>query len=62
MIKLLPINHPEKVIHMNKIDPPGNLHDSRIFKELYDKIKGIGIQTLVADAGYKTPAIAKFVA
>jgi transposase len=38
---------------------PGNEHDSRTFKELYDKIKGIGIKTLVADAGYKTPAIAK---
>ena len=38
---------------------PGNLHDSRTFKGLYDKIKNIGIRTLVADAGYKTPAIAK---
>ena len=38
---------------------PGNLHDSRTFKGLYDKIKDIGIQTLIADAGYKTPAIAK---
>ena len=38
---------------------PGNEHDSRTFKGLYDKIKDIGIQTLVADAGYKTPAIAK---
>ncbi len=38
---------------------PGNQHDSRTFKSLYDKIKDIGIQTLVADAGYKTPAIAK---
>ena len=38
---------------------PGNQHDSRTFKSLYDKINGIGIQTLVADAGYKTPAIAK---
>ncbi|PPK75149.1 IS4 family transposase [Lacrimispora xylanisolvens] len=38
---------------------PGNLHDSRTFKGLYDKIKEIGIRTLVADAGYKTPAIAK---
>ena len=28
-------------------------------KGLYDKIKNIGIKTLVADAGYKTPAIAK---
>ena len=38
---------------------PGNQHDSRTFKALYDKIKGIGIKTLIADAGYKTPAIAK---
>lgn len=38
---------------------PGNLHDSRTFKGLYDKIKDMGIRTLVADAGYKTPAIAK---
>ena len=38
---------------------PGNLHDSRTFKGLYDKIKNIGIKTLVADAGYKIPAIAK---
>lgn len=38
---------------------PGNLHDSRTFKTLYDKIKNIGIDTLIADAGYKTPAIAK---
>ena len=38
---------------------PGNLHDSRTFKAVYDKIKDIGIKTLIADAGYKTPAIAK---
>ncbi len=38
---------------------PGNLHDSRTFKGLYEKIKDIGIKTLIADAGYKTPAIAK---
>lgn len=38
---------------------PGNMHDSRTFKGLYDKIREIGIKTLVADAGYKTPAIAK---
>lgn len=38
---------------------PGNLHDSRTFKELYDKIRDIGVEKLVADAGYKTPAIAK---
>lgn len=40
---------------------PANLHDSRTFKGLYDKIKELGIETLVADAGYKTPAIAKLV-
>jgi len=38
---------------------PGNLHDSRTFKGLYDKISDIGINTLIADAGYKTSAIAK---
>lgn len=38
---------------------PGNQHDSRTFKGLYDKIRQIGIRTLIADAGYKTPAIAK---
>ena len=38
---------------------PGNLHDSRTFKGLFDKIKNIGIETLVLDAGYKNPAIAK---
>ena len=38
---------------------PGNLHDSRTFKSLLDKIENIGIKTLIADAGYKTPAIAK---
>ncbi len=37
----------------------GNQHDSRTFKGLYDKIKDIGIEILIADAGYKTPAIAK---
>lgn len=40
---------------------PGNLHDSRTFKGLFDKISDIGIETLVVDAGYKTPAIAKLV-
>jgi len=38
---------------------PGNLHDSRTFIGLYNKIKTIGIKTLVADSGYHTPAIAK---
>ena len=38
---------------------PGNYNDSRTFKGLYDKIKDQGIQTMIMDAGYKTPAIAK---
>ena len=38
---------------------PGNLHDSRTFKGLYDKIKDIGMERCIVDAGYKTPAIAK---
>lgn len=38
---------------------PGNEHDSRTFPTLYKKIKNIGMTTLIADAGYKTPAIAK---
>ena len=37
----------------------GNLHDSRTFKGLYDKIKKHNPEMIVADAGYKTPAIAK---
>lgn len=39
----------------------GNLHDSRTFKSLYDKLKDrFEIKKLIADAAYKTPAIAKF--
>ena len=38
---------------------PGNQHDSVTFPVLYDKIRDIGIETLIVDAGYKTPAIAK---
>ena len=37
---------------------PGNEHDSRTFKSLYDKLKGYQPEMIVADAGYKTPAIA----
>ena len=37
----------------------GNEHDSKTFPDLYNKIKDIGIETLIIDAGYKTPAIAK---
>lgn len=38
---------------------PGNKHDSRSFKELYEKLEPIGMEYCVLDAGYKTPAIAK---
>ena len=37
----------------------GNLNDSRTFKGLYDKIKNPYIEKIIADAGYKTPAIAR---
>ena len=37
----------------------GNHNDSVTFPVLYDKIKDIGIETMIVDAGYKTPAIAK---
>ena len=38
---------------------PGNMHDSKTFKSLFDKIENIGIEKLIADSAYKTPAIAK---
>ena len=37
----------------------GNLHDSRTFKGLYERIKNYAPKKIIADAGYKTPAIAK---
>lgn len=37
----------------------GNLHDSRTFKGIYDKLRTFEIDKLIADAAYKTPAIAK---
>lgn len=38
---------------------PGNMHDSTAFFQLYEKIKTDELKTIVADAGYKIPAIAK---
>jgi len=38
---------------------PGNLHDSQTFHPLYEKLKKYEPQMIVADAGYKTTAIAK---
>ena len=37
----------------------GNEHDSRTLKGLYDRLENIGMEYCIADAGYKTPAIAK---
>lgn len=37
---------------------PGNGHDSRTFKPLYDKIKGYAPEMAIMDAGYRTPTIA----
>lgn len=37
---------------------PGNEHDSRTFKPLYEKIKGYAPEMVIMDAGYRTPAIA----
>lgn len=37
---------------------PGNEHDSRTFPFLYEKMKRFKPDMIVADAGYKTPAIA----
>ena len=38
---------------------PGNEHDSRTFKDIYEEIKPYEPDMLVMDAGYKTPAIAR---
>lgn len=38
---------------------PGNEHDSATFPSLYDKIKHFRPEYIIADAGYKTPAIAR---
>ena len=37
---------------------PGNDHDSRTFKALYDRLYKLNMRMVVADAGDKTPAIA----
>lgn len=38
---------------------PGNENDSTTFPKLYEKLKSLNPRAIVADAGYKTPAIAK---
>ena len=37
----------------------GNDNDRKTFPSFYEKIKPLGIETLVADRGYKSPALAK---
>ena len=37
----------------------GNEHDSKTFPAIYEKIKKLKPEIIVADAGYKTPAIAR---
>ena len=38
---------------------PGNEHDSKTFPGLYEKLKKLKPKFIIADAGYKIPAIAK---
>ena len=38
---------------------PGNDHDSRTFPAIYEKMKSFLPAHIIADAGYKTPALAK---
>lgn len=38
---------------------PGNAHDSTTFPSVYEKIRHEGLEMVIVDAGYKTPAIAK---
>ena len=38
---------------------PGNEHDSKTLPHLYEKLKKLNPKYIIADAGYKTPAIAK---
>lgn len=40
---------------------PGNDHDSKTFVSLFEKIKTWNPQNIIADSGYKTPAIAKLI-
>lgn len=40
---------------------PGNDHDSKTFSALFEKIKKLNPRNIIADAGYKTPAIAKLI-
>ena len=37
---------------------PGNEHDSRTFKTLYDKVRKYAPDMMVLDSGFRTPAIA----
>ena len=47
----------------NFVLTPGNYHDSSAFAELYQQVTTSypNISTIVADLGYRTPAIAKLI-
>ena len=40
---------------------PGNHHDSRTFPDIYKKLEPYDVETVIMDAGYKTPPIAKLI-
>ena len=40
---------------------PGNHHDSRTFPDIYRKLEPYDVETVIMDAGYKTPSIAKLI-
>ncbi|WP_044755969.1 transposase, partial [Streptococcus suis] len=38
----------------------GNIHDSQAFPALFAKLEPLKPEYIIADSGYKTPSIAKF--
>ena len=38
----------------------GNIHDSQVFPTLFAKLEPFSPEFIIADSGYKTPSIAKF--
>jgi transposase DDE domain len=38
----------------------GNIHDSQAFPALFAKLEPVSPEFIIADSGYKTPSIAKF--
>jgi hypothetical protein len=47
---------------LDLVTTPGNLNDSQVFSDVYAKVKRLfdeELEAVVADAGYKTPAVCK---